>query len=123
MVLIGANKTVSEIEDFENHCWRDIIPAEDYETYKPYRRKTRIGSRPALLAIDLFNLAYKGGARPPHELTQEYPGTCGIFAHKAIEPTQRLIASARVADLPIFYVTGRSSQNRVRSTKRGGSSA
>ncbi len=113
---------MAKIEDFENHCWSDIIPAQDYETYKPFIRETRMGSRPALLAVDLYNLVYKGGAQPPHELTDKYPGTCGIYAHNAIEPTKQLFDASRSADVPVFYVTGRFSPVRVRSTRRSSAS-
>src|SRR5262249_52436525 len=35
----------------------------------------------------------------------QYPNTCGIFAHRAIEPTKQLFAAARRAGVPIFYCT------------------
>lgn len=105
-------------EEFEDHCWKDVIPPEDLVTYAPYARETRIGKNPALLAIDLYNLVYKGGPGLPHELDRDYPNSCGIYAHAAIEPTRRLFAAARAAGLPIFYVTGQYSPHRVRSTRR-----
>jgi nicotinamidase-related amidase len=57
------------------------------------------------LAIDLYDLVYRGGAKPPLELNDRYPNTCGMFAHRAIEPTKRLFAAARRAGIPIFYCT------------------
>ena len=45
--------------DFEDHCWKDIVSPEILKTYTPYHRETFIGQRPALLAIDLYNLAYR----------------------------------------------------------------
>jgi len=48
---------------FEDHCWKDIVSPEILKTYTPYHRETFIGQRPALLAIDLYNLAYEGGAK------------------------------------------------------------
>ena len=105
-------------EQFEDHCWKDVIPSEDLATYASYARETRIGTNPALLAVDLYNLVYKGGAGLPHELEPEYPNSCGVFAHRAIEPTERLFAAARAADLPVFYVTAQYSPHRVQSTRR-----
>ena len=104
-------------EAFEDHCWKDIVSPEVLKIYEPYRRDLRIGSRPALLAIDLYDLVYRGGAHPPHELL-EYPNTCGVYAWNAIEPTKKLFAGARAAGLPIVYVTGSVRKNRVHSTKR-----
>ena len=105
-------------ENFESHCWNDIVPAEDYVTYAPYVRETYIGKAPALLVIDLYNLVYKGGARPPHEITGKFPSTCGIYAHNAIKPTQSLISACRTGGLPIFYICGTYSPKRVQSTQR-----
>ncbi len=69
------------IENFEDHCWKDVVTPEILKTYTPYQRETYIGQRPALLAIDLYNLAYEGGAKEPHELVDTYKSSCGIYAH------------------------------------------
>ncbi|MDE0214050.1 MAG: isochorismatase family protein, partial [Deltaproteobacteria bacterium] len=58
-----------------------------------------------LLAIDLYNLAYRGGPQPVHEVVKEYKSSCGINAFEAIEPTKELFALARAQGLPIFYTT------------------
>ena len=110
---------MASAKDFEDHCWSDIVTPEILETYKCYIRDTFIGTRPALLAIDLYNLVYKGGARPPHEITPDFPNTCGVYAHDAIEPTRKLFAACRRAGLPVFYVTAVCSPHRVQSTRRG----
>ena len=52
------------IEKFEDHCWKDIVSEEILEIYQAYQRETYIGQRPALLAIDLYNLVFEGGPRP-----------------------------------------------------------
>ena len=62
--------------EFENHCWQGLYGETDYATYSPYIRETFIGKNPALLAIDLYNLVFKGGAKPPHELISQFPSTC-----------------------------------------------
>ena len=91
--------------DFEDHCWKDIVSPEILKTYVPYHRETYIGQRPALLAIDLYNLAYEGGAKYPHELVDTHKSSCGIYAHEAIKPTQELFALARSLKIPVFYTT------------------
>ena len=93
-------------DNFEDHCWKDVVSAEDLETYAIYRRKTFVGPSPALLAIDLYEVVYAGGAHPPHTLARSHPNSCGEYAHAAIEPTKRLLAAARAAGLPVFYSTG-----------------
>jgi nicotinamidase-related amidase len=96
---------MASIDKFNDHCWKDVIPEADLQLYAGWRRETFVGPRPALLAIDLYDLVYRGGAKPPIELNDSYPNTCGMFAHRAIEPTKRLFAAARRAGIPIFYCT------------------
>ncbi len=109
-------------DDFEDRCWQDIITPDVLEVYSSYRRKVFVGPSPALLAIDLYDVVYRGGPRPPDELTRIHPSSCGEYAHAAIEPTKRLFAAARRAALPIFYSTGdvraESRPSLVTATKR-----
>src|SRR5499433_3393514 len=95
----GSN-TMSD--DFEDHCWKDIVTPDVLEVYSCYRRKVFVGASPALLAVDLYDVVYRGGARPPAELAKTHPNSCGEYAFAAIEPTKRLFAAARAAGLPIF---------------------
>jgi len=96
---------MAAIEKFEDHCWQDVVPAADLKLYSCYARETFVGPSPALLAIDLYNLVYRGGAKSPYELEDQYPNSCGIYAHRAIEPTKKLFAAVRRAGIPIFYCT------------------
>ena len=96
---------MASIEKFNDHCWKDVVPEADLSSTRDWRRETFVGPRPALLAIDLYDLVYRGGPQPPIEINDRYPNTCGIFAHRAIEPTKRLFAAARRAGIPIFYCT------------------
>jgi maleamate amidohydrolase len=93
------------VEEFENHCWQDIVPADILEIYSHYVRKLAVGPAPALIAIDLYELAYQGGAVPVAGLHRTYPSSCGEHAWAAIEPTKRLFAAARRAGIPVFYTT------------------
>jgi len=96
---------MASIDKFNDHCWKDVIPQADLQLYAGWRRETFVGPRPALLAIDLYDLVYRGGAHPPIEINDRHPNTCGVFAHRTIEPTKRLFAAARRAGIPIFYCT------------------
>ena len=57
-------------DEFENHCWKDIVPPDVLDIYSHYVRKVFVGPAPALLAIDLYELVYQGGARPVAELAR-----------------------------------------------------
>ena len=109
-------------DDFEDHCWEDIVTPDVLEVYSCYRRRIFVGPNPALLAVDLYDVVYRGGARPPAELAKTHPNSCGEYAHAAIEPTKRLFAAARGAGLPVFYSTGdtrpESRPSLVTATKR-----
>ncbi len=109
---------------FEDHCWRDLIPADVIELYSHYARDTFVGPSAALLAIDLYELAYQGGAHPVAEVSKRYPSSCGEHAWAAIPPTVRLFAAARAAGLPVFYTTSdtrpMSSPGAVQATRRRG---
>ena len=96
---------MTSIDKFEDHCWKDVISEADTKLYALWRRETFVGPKPALLAIDLYDLVYRGGPHSPYELNDEYPGSCGVYAHRAIAPTQRLFAAARAAGIPVFYCT------------------
>jgi maleamate amidohydrolase len=102
---------MASIEKFNEHCWKDIVPEGDIKLYSGWRRETFVGPRPALLAIDLYDLVYRGGAHPPDEINDRYPMTCGIYAHQAIAPTKLLFAAARRAGIPVFYSTTDTSEN------------
>jgi maleamate amidohydrolase len=91
--------------DFEDHCWRDIVPPDVLDLYSHYERPILVGPAPALIAIDLYELAYQGGAKPVSELHRTFPSSCGEYAFAAIEPTKKLFAAARAAGLPVFYTT------------------
>ena len=92
--------------DFEDHCWKDVMSPEDLELYRHYRRETYVGKRPAVLAIDLYNMVYQGGARPVHEVAKEFPSSCGEHAWNAIEPTKQVLAMSRARGFPVIYTTG-----------------
>lgn len=115
---------MATIDAFEDHCWADVIDADTMKIYSCYARETKVGSMPALLAIDLYNIVYRGGPRPVIEINDDHPNTCGEYAHAAVEPTKRLLAAARRAGIPIFFCTQETRpQNRpqgVGSTRRQG---
>ena len=93
------------LDSFEDHCWKDVVSEEILEVYRPYRRETYIGRRPAVLAIDLYNLVFDGGSRPVHEVVKEFPSSCGIYAWDTLEPIKELLAVVRSKGIPVIYTT------------------
>jgi maleamate amidohydrolase len=97
---------MTDIAHFEDHCWQGFMPQEILELYAAYKRETYIGPRPALLAIDLFELAYEGGPLPVTEVAKTYPSSCGENAWNALPPTKALFDVARRTGVPVFYSEG-----------------
>jgi nicotinamidase-related amidase len=106
-------------KNFEDHCWQDIVNQDIFRIYESYARETYIGPKPALLVIDLYNKAYRGGSRPVVELLDKFPSACGEHAWNAIEPTQKLLALSRGNSVPVIYTTQVERQaSAVRATSR-----
>jgi nicotinamidase-related amidase len=103
---------------FEDYCWKDVVDPDVLEIYRSYQRQLRVGPRPAVLAIDLYNKAYQGGDRPVREVDRLFGGSCGENAWKAMEPTLLLFAAARRAGIPIIYSTRHADTGGVQSTNR-----
>ncbi len=106
--------------DFEDHCWRDIVSDDILKVYEAYHRDIYVGERAALLAIDLYNIVYRGGAKEPHELVGEHPSSCGRYAWEAIEPTKKLFEAARSAGLPVLYTTAPATSDVVATNRQVG---
>ncbi len=110
------------IPDFEDHCWRDVVPPEDIEVYRPYRREVRVGRRPALLAVDLYRCVFPEEPLPLVEAVRMDPRSCGEYAWRTMAPLRALLSLARAQGLPIFYTTVETRREarpaRVQATKR-----
>lgn len=103
---------------FEDHCWQDVIDDDLREIYSSYERDIFVGENPAVLAIDLYNNAYRGGDKPVVEANRECAGSCGENAWAAMEPTKKVLAAARAAGVPVIYTTRYVDTNGVNSTNR-----
>ena len=108
---------------FEDHCWQDIVSDEILEIYEAYHRETFVGENVAVLAIDLYEKAYAGGPLPVREADKTHPGTCGIHAWNALEPTKALFAAARKAGVPVIYTTDDPNKTVVATNRRRGQDA
>lgn len=88
-----------------DHLWNDVVDAPtqallERRSVPPFR-----GERPAIVAVDLYDLVYDGGARPVRELIESFPASCGEHAWNALPPTVELYKRARAAGVPIVHVT------------------
>jgi len=84
--------------------WDDILDDELRAVLAKRAERPLIGRRPALIAVDLYDLVYDGGPRPVVELMEEFPASCGEFAWNALPTTIELFAAVRARDIPIIHV-------------------
>lgn len=100
-----------------SHVWEDIIDDEIRQINKNYTERQGLRQRPALLCIDNYNAVFGDQAEPVLEAMKRFPSSCGLAAWNAIPPTQKLMAVARSAGIPVIHST-RDKQSRMHSTKR-----
>jgi maleamate amidohydrolase len=102
----------------DRHCWEDVANDSMRKIYSAYERPLGIGARPAILAIDLYNLVFQGGAVEPADVQDEFPSTCGRYAHEALEPITQVLGRARTLGLPVVHVTASRSPTVVATNRK-----
>ena len=85
--------------------WKDVVDAPTQALLAKRAVPPFAGRRPAIVAVDLYDLVYDGGPRPVKELIERYPASCGERAWKALPPTVELYSRARALGVPIVHVT------------------
>jgi nicotinamidase-related amidase len=88
--------------------WDKFLTESDRAVYEAsgYGARGGFGTRPAVLIVDV-NYAFTGDASMPIlESVKTWRNSCGAAGWAAIEPTQRLLASARANHIPVFFSTG-----------------
>ena len=109
--------------EFEDHCWKGIIPANMRDIYKAYERETYVGPNPALLLVDYYKSVFAGGPIPIEQADKLHCSSLGERAWVAVPPTVKLLVAARAAGLPVIYTTNAVTDVRVTSRRKGPSSA
>jgi nicotinamidase-related amidase len=71
----------------------------------PARRKGT-GEKPALLLIDLYRWVFGDEPQEILEAIKTWPASCGLAAWQALPHIQKLIATARAAEIPVIHITG-----------------
>jgi len=109
----------------DTHCWEDMADDSMRRIYSAYQRPLGIGARPAILAIDLYNLVFEGGPVEPADAHEEFPSTCGRYAHEALAPIAHVLGRARAIGLPVVHVTASRSKTLAATNRNdhGGSNA
>jgi nicotinamidase-related amidase len=86
--------------------WRNAIPAHERAIYERagFGRRAGLGSRPALLVIDVQYRTVGRVALPIEEsIEREYPTSCGDMGWRAVAAIHELLGAARSAGIPVMY--------------------
>ncbi|HEV7264867.1 MAG TPA: isochorismatase family protein [Falsiroseomonas sp.] len=85
--------------------WDGIISEEEQRAYGAagFGRRSGIGTRPALLVIDVQYRTVGTRPMPFWEAIKEFPTSCGQVGWDAVGHIQRLLALFRARDWPVLY--------------------
>jgi nicotinamidase-related amidase len=85
--------------------WDGIIPEEEQRAYRAagFGKPAGIGSRPALLIIDVQYRTTGTVPRPFFEAIEEFPTSCGDVAWEAVHRIEALLALFRARGWPVLY--------------------
>lgn len=87
---------------------------------EPARRKG-VGSKPALLMVDLYRGAFGDAPEPLLEAIKTWPGSCGLAGWEALPRIEALLGEARALGVPVVHITGMQGMPGWReATPRGG---
>lgn len=75
-------------------------------TWAPERPEWRLGTKPALLYIDLYRGVFGDRPQEIEEAIADWPHSCGMNAWNSLPFLERLLDSARGARIAIVHVTG-----------------
>ncbi len=104
------------------HAWEDVVDDEIRQIAGNYAARMGLRERPALLCIDNYNAVFGDRPEPVLEAMKRFPSSCGLAAWEALEPTQRVMAAARAAGIPVIHTTRddvtQAHNSKTTSTKR-----
>ena len=85
--------------------WDDVIPAEERRAYDAagFGRPSGLGTRPALLIIDVQYRTIGTKPLPFFEAIKEFPTSCGEVGWRAVERIAPLLALFRERKWPVLY--------------------
>ena len=85
--------------------WDDVIPEEERQVYRAagFGRRAGLGTKPALLIIDVQYRTVGTLPRPLPEAIAEFPTSCGERGWAAVPQIARLLALFRKKRWPVLY--------------------
>lgn len=102
-------------------AWSELIPEEEIEVYRRagYQRAFRLGTRPALLIVDVEYNFTGDKSEPILDSIAKYRNSCGEMAWTSIPYIQRLLEKVRLAGHPVIFTHGITREDTVREPRLG----
>ncbi|MBF0678957.1 MAG: isochorismatase family protein [Devosia sp.] len=87
------------------NIWDGVIPQEEVDAYEAagFGRASGVGSKPALLIIDVQYRTVGTEPKPFWESIKEFPTSCGETGWQAVAQIEKLVAQFREKGWPIIY--------------------
>lgn len=88
-----------------NAGWDQVIPDEEIKAYEAagFGKPSGLGSRPALLVIDVQYRTVGTVPKPFFEAVKEFPTSCGEVGWDAVTQISRLLSKFREKNWPVLY--------------------
>ncbi len=85
--------------------WDNIIPQSEQEAYRAagFGRRSGLGTRPALVIIDVQYRTVGTEPRPFFEAIKEFPTACGQVGWDAVSNIARVLELFRAKNWPVLY--------------------
>jgi maleamate amidohydrolase len=99
--------------------WSDLIPEADRAVYDAsgYGRQGALGTRPALLIVDVTYNFVGDHPEPILDSIRRFPLSCGEAGWKAVDGIARLLQVARAHHIPVIYTQPEDRKNQVEAGK------
>ncbi|WEJ58793.1 isochorismatase family protein [Devosia sp. FJ2-5-3] len=87
------------------NIWDGVIPQDEVDAYEAagFGRASGVGSKPALLIIDVQYRTVGTEPKPFWESIKEFPTSCGEVGWQAVAQIEKLVAQFREKGWPIIY--------------------
>lgn len=86
--------------------WRNVMDGQGYAAFDSSSSDLNVGSRPALLVIDIVTAFLGGEGLTLEESIAQWPLSCGPAGWESLPKVQELIGVARSSGIRVIYTTG-----------------
>ena len=106
--MVRLRRAASHAEkglNMAGQIWDDVIPDDEKKAYEAagFGKASGIGTRPALLIIDVQYRTVGTTPQPFWESIKEFPTSCGEVGWKAVANIKTLLDTFRANDWPVIY--------------------